>query len=288
MRDIAEVYQHVAMDTQFPGIVARPTGPFSQYEEYNYQTLKCNVDLTRVIQIGITFSDAKGNRPKGISTWRFNFLFNAGRDMYAQDSIDGLRNTRGLDLGKHQTQGIDPQAFGELIMGSGLVLNDEVRWITYCGATSFAEPPSQDGPGRQGEPPWVTFCGLYDFGHMLQLLTSQPLPDEVVGFNEYLDYFFPSRCDVAKHLHRLPQLQGDGPEARRRSCFCNAHHLLEAFFRLPDSIRRTAFDKEEEEEEEPVAVVSTQQSKPRRPKDRDDERRHKSRNGADKSASAAA
>ena len=34
------------------------------------------------------------------------------------------------------------------------------------------------GPGRPGEPPWVTFCGMYDFGHMLQLLTSQPLPDE--------------------------------------------------------------------------------------------------------------
>merc|ERR1740120_682737 len=148
MRDIAETFQHVAMDTQFPGIVARPTGPFTHYAEYNYQTLKCNVDLTRVIQIGMSFSDAKGNRPKGISTWRFNFGFNAGRDVFAQESIDGLRTTRGLDLSKHQSQGIDPQVFGELLMSSGLVLNDEVRWITYCGSNSFAEAPSQEASSR--------------------------------------------------------------------------------------------------------------------------------------------
>ncbi|CAK0906589.1 unnamed protein product, partial [Prorocentrum cordatum] len=128
----------------FPGIVARPTGPFSDYADYNYQTLKCNVDLTRVIQIGMTFSDAKGNRPKGISTWRFNFGFNTGRDLYAQDSIDGLRHTRGLDLQKHNTQGIDTAQFGELLMSSGLVLNEDVRWITYCGSNGFHERPPED------------------------------------------------------------------------------------------------------------------------------------------------
>jgi len=270
MRDVAENYQHVAMDTQFPGIVARPTGPFSDYSDYNYQTLKCNVDLTRVIQIGMTFSDAKGNRPKGISTWRFNFGFNAGRDLFAQDSIDGLRHTRGLDLGKHHSQGIDTHQFGELLMSSGLVLNEDVRWITYCGSNGFTErPPEDGGPGRPGEPPWVTFCGMYDFGHLLQLLTSQTLPDEVHGFNESLDLFFPSRCDVAKHLHRLPQLNGD--RESKRSFFRNAHHILEAFFRLPDSIRRTAFDKVEE----PAVVPSNNHRNHRRHRDR--EERHKER-----------
>jgi len=272
MRDVAEVYQHVAMDTQFPGIVARPTGPFSDYADYNYQTLKCNVDLTRVIQIGMTFSDAKGNRPKGISTWRFNFGFNTGRDLYAQDSIDGLRHTRGLDLQKHNTQGIDTAQFGELLMSSGLVLNEDVRWITYCGSNGFHErPPEDGGPGRPGEPPWVTFCGMYDFGHLLQLLTAQVLPDEVAGFHELLDLFFPSRCDVAKHLHRLPQLNGDPSDSRKRSFFRNAHHILEAFFRLPDSIRRTAFDRVEE----PLAVTNNHHRSHRRHRDR--EERHKSK-----------
>lgn len=248
MRDVAEVYQHVAMDTQSPGLVSRPTGQFCDYGEYNYQTLKCNVDLTRVIQIGLTFSDAKGNRPKGISTWRFNFLFDAGKDLYSQESIDGLRHSCGLDLGKHTSHGIEACRFGELLMSSGLVLNEDVRWISFCGANGFHDKPPQDGgPGRPGEPPWVTFCGMYDFGHLLQLLTSQALPDEITGFYECLDLFFPGRCDVAEHLHRLPPLNGADPaDPRRRSFFRNAHHVLEAFFRLPDSVRRTAFDRAEE------------------------------------------
>lgn len=248
MQDVAEVYQHVAMDTQFPGIVARPTGPFDDYADYNYQMLQNNVDLTRVIQIGVTFSDARGNRPKGISTWRFNFAFNVVRDLYAKDSIDGLRSTRGLDLAKHHSQGIDPQAFGELVMTSGLVLNTDIRWIMYGGPGGFSEKPPEDGVnGQPGEPPWVTFCGMYDFGHLLRILTAQPLPDEVGRFYDQLDMWFPCRCDVAKHLHRLPQLGGEQDGHRKRSFFCNAHHILEAFFRLPDSVRRTAFDKVDEE-----------------------------------------
>lgn len=256
MYDVAETYQHVAMDTQFPGIVACPMGPFNDYVEYNYQVLKCNVDLTKVIQIGLTFSDAKGNRPKGISTWRFNFTFDADSDFHTQESIDGLRNTRGFDLAKHQTQGIDIAQFGELVMTSGLVLNDEIRWITFCGSSDFSERPQEaDSSGNPGEPPWVTFCGMYNFGFFLLLVTAQPLPDEVNGFRESLDLFFPSRCDVGKHLNRLPALNGGDPtDPKRRSYFCNAHHILEAFFRLPDSVRRTAFDREEE----PEAVAEVQ------------------------------
>jgi len=255
MRDVAETYQHIAMDTQFPGIVARPCGPFDNYSQYNYQTLKCNVDLTRVIQIGLTFSDAKGNRPKGISTWRFNFTFDANKDLFDQDSIDGLLHNRGLDLARHSSEGIDTLLFGELFMSSGLVLNEEISWISFCGTSGFAErPPEDGGPGRPGEPPWVTFCGMYDFGHLLTLLTSQPLPDEAKAFNESLDLFFPSRCDVALHLHRLPPLNAADPaDPRRRPFFRNAHHTLEAFFRLPDSVRRIAFDQDATEDVEESA-----------------------------------
>lgn len=267
------------MDTQFPGIVVRPCGPFSDYSDYNYQTLKCNVDLTRVIQIGFTFSDAKGNRPKGISTWRFNFNFDVHADVYSQESLEGLCSTRGLDLHKHYERGIDTQEFGEQLTSSGLVLNEDVRWITYCALNVFGERTPADAPGRPGEPPWVTFCGLYDFGHMLQLLTSQPLPDEVNAFSDSLDLFFPSRCDVAKHLHRLPQQNGDR-DVQKRPFFRNAHHILESFFRLPDAVRRTAFEKDAEEEEAeeielPPPPVPDKGGRGHQGKHRDGERRHK-------------
>jgi hypothetical protein len=36
-------YKYVAMDTEFPGVVARPIGGFSSHVDYPYQTLRCNV-----------------------------------------------------------------------------------------------------------------------------------------------------------------------------------------------------------------------------------------------------
>lgn len=38
--------------------------------------MRCNVDLLKVIQVGITLADDEGNYPEEISTWQFNFRFN--------------------------------------------------------------------------------------------------------------------------------------------------------------------------------------------------------------------
>lgn len=92
IRDVVERFQYIAMvktqihlfyfscfcwsffcqDTEFPGIVARPTENCS---DYNYKTVKFNVDLLKVIQLGITFADERGCSPVGTSTWQFNFKF---------------------------------------------------------------------------------------------------------------------------------------------------------------------------------------------------------------------
>ncbi len=54
------------------------------------QTLKCNVDLLRIIQLGLTFSDDDGNlHPR--STWQFHFHFDLSKDVFASDSIDLLK-----------------------------------------------------------------------------------------------------------------------------------------------------------------------------------------------------
>ena len=43
-----------------------------------------NVDILRVIQIGITFSDEDGNFPSDApSTWQFHFAFSLQSDTYA-------------------------------------------------------------------------------------------------------------------------------------------------------------------------------------------------------------
>lgn len=37
---------------------------------------RCNVDLLRIIQLGLTFMDENGKTPPGCTTWQFNFKFN--------------------------------------------------------------------------------------------------------------------------------------------------------------------------------------------------------------------
>ena len=67
--------------------MARPVGDFSNSADYQYQTLRCNVDLLKLIQLGISFTDASGNLKPGVCTWQFNMKFDLELDMYAQDSI---------------------------------------------------------------------------------------------------------------------------------------------------------------------------------------------------------
>lgn len=94
IRKLLPKYCYVAMDTEFPGVVARPIGDFKTTADYLYQFLRCNVDLLRIIQLGFSFFDEEGKTPPGISTWQFNFKFNLSEDMYAQDSIELLTNSR--------------------------------------------------------------------------------------------------------------------------------------------------------------------------------------------------
>lgn len=51
-------------------------------------------------------------------------------DMYSQDSIDLLQNS-GLQFKKHEEEGIDTLYFAELLMTSGLVLCENVKWLSF-------------------------------------------------------------------------------------------------------------------------------------------------------------
>jgi len=66
----------VLQDTEFPGVVARPIGEFRTNSDYQYQLLRCNVDMLKIIQLGLTFFDENGDTPPNASTWQFNFKFN--------------------------------------------------------------------------------------------------------------------------------------------------------------------------------------------------------------------
>uniref|UniRef100_A0A0D6QXT5 poly(A)-specific ribonuclease n=1 Tax=Araucaria cunninghamii TaxID=56994 RepID=A0A0D6QXT5_ARACU len=180
IRDIVDDYPYVAMDTEFPGIVVRPVGNFKNASEYHYHALKANVDMLKLIQLGLTFSDEDGNLPTcgtdKYCIWQFNFReFNLEQDLYANDSIELLRQS-GIDFKKNNEMGIDSQVFGELLMSSGIVLNDTVHWVTFHSG--------------------------YDFGYLLKLLTCQNLPPTQVGFFDLINMYFPTVYDI-KHLMKF-------------------------------------------------------------------------------------
>lgn len=180
-------------DTEFPGIVARPMGSFTTKADYHYQTLRCNVDLLKMIQLGITLFSPEGELPPAHSiesnpylnnlvpapcTWQFNFKFSLENDMYAQESTSMLQKA-GIDFEKHDSQGIEPNDFGALLMTSGLVLLDDVHWISFHSG--------------------------YDFGYLMKIMLCKPLPDDEVEFHKLLNIFFPSVYDIkflVKHAIR--------------------------------------------------------------------------------------
>ncbi|XP_034257329.1 CCR4-NOT transcription complex subunit 7 isoform X3 [Pantherophis guttatus] len=215
IRQVIRKFNYVAMDTEFPGVVARPIGEFRSNADYQYQLLRCNVDLLKIIQLGLTFMNEQGEYPPGTSTWQFNFKFNLTEDMYAQDSIE-LLTTSGIQFKKHEEEGIETQYFAELLMTSGVVLCEGVKWLSFH---SF--------PGQRKEQPHISalcvrladvFLGYlefilfvkfgYDFGYLIKILTNSNLPEEELDFFEILRLFFPVIYDVKYLMKSCKNLKG--------------------------------------------------------------------------------
>lgn len=180
IRNIVDDFPYIAMDTEFPGIVLRPVGNFKNSNDYHYQTLKDNVDMLKLIQLGLTFSDEEGNLPTCGSEkhciWQFNFReFNVNEDVFANDSVELLRES-GIDFKRNNENGINARRFGELLMSSGIVLNDSVYWVTFHSG--------------------------YDFGYLLKVLTCKNLPDTQAGFFNLINMYFPTIYDI-KHLMKF-------------------------------------------------------------------------------------
>jgi hypothetical protein len=57
--------------------------------------------------------------------------FKLADDMFAQDSIELLKQS-GIDFAKMEARGIDVSNFGELLMSSGIVLNEDVSTHASC------------------------------------------------------------------------------------------------------------------------------------------------------------
>ena len=181
--ELIEDYPYISMDTEFPGVIAKPFGTFQSQASYSYQLMRLNVDFLKIIQIGITLGDGQGKFPKPYSTWQFNFKFNIEEDMYTTDAIELLQQS-GIDFKRFNNEGISQFEFSQLLYTSGLIMNDK---ITY-----------------------LTFHSISDFGYLLKMLTCKPLPADEKEFTQQLNILFPNYYDIKLIASKIDQLMSGG------------------------------------------------------------------------------
>lgn len=175
-------------------------GAFTTRADYHYQTLRCNVDLLKMIQLGITLFDNDGmvpppyppdtspetkrSLPPAPCTWQFNFEFSIENDMCNQESINFLTE-HGLDLEQHEKNGIDPAEFGAALVASGMAMFEDVRWISFHSG--------------------------YDFAYLVKLMHCKELPDDEAEYRRLMNLYFPSIYDIKfmmKHAQKTQSANG--------------------------------------------------------------------------------
>eukprot|EP00730_Choanoeca_flexa_P019368 TRINITY_DN9454_c0_g1_i1.p1 TRINITY_DN9454_c0_g1~~TRINITY_DN9454_c0_g1_i1.p1 ORF type:complete len:277 (+),score=47.98 TRINITY_DN9454_c0_g1_i1:103-831(+) len=181
IRTVVQQFPFISVHVQDLGIVGVPLGTFQSSEDHAFQSLICNINLLKMVQLGLTFFDQDGNRASPVSTWQFNFRLNVQDDMCTKSSIDNL-SRQGHRFQQMDKDGIDINVFAEVMTTSGLVLCEDVTWISFSH-------------------------GL-EFGHLIQALTGTVLKQSENEYYELLKIFFPQQYDVNYMMRSCKDLHG--------------------------------------------------------------------------------
>eukprot|EP00439_Symbiodinium_sp_Y106_P001054 s6257_g1.t1 len=149
----AETYSCVAIEALVPGVIASPAGPFDSYLQYNYSVMKCNVELHPALCITFAVSDAAGSRPKGVSSWRFNFHLDVHKHFWHEESPCLLVDSASAgfrgdfletaftkpQLEQHRAQGIRGEEFAEQLLATCLVLTEDTQYVLFSSENQIGQ-----------------------------------------------------------------------------------------------------------------------------------------------------
>lgn len=172
--ELLDQYPYVAMDTEFPGVVVQ------NENIVGYQLIKSNVDILKLIQVGICLADSQGNTPQPVSCWQFNLKFDPTQDLHSHESIEMLKDA-GINFEHMSAKGIDPLRFADEFIQSGLVMNEEVHWITFHGA--------------------------FDFAYLIKVFTNSLLPASLDKFKLQVKQNFPILYDIKIMMKEVSELR---------------------------------------------------------------------------------
>ncbi|PWA65272.1 Ribonuclease CAF1 [Artemisia annua] len=145
IRSLIDEYSYISMDTEFPGVIFKPSTTTYKHPKHHgqplehYKLLKSNVDFLNLIQLGLTLTDENGNLPCMDGSngqrviWEFNFKeFDVARDAHAPESIDLLRR-QGIDFEKNKALPCELSGFLEgLRVFFGANVYDVKHLMKFC------------------------------------------------------------------------------------------------------------------------------------------------------------
>ncbi|CAD8159186.1 unnamed protein product [Paramecium octaurelia] len=179
--DLIEEFNVISLDTEFPG--TEYDQPESDDKDYEYLQLVRNVQKYKLIQLGISLANEAGEVPLAKNTWQFHFKFNAQYDQL-MSSVKNMLEQAGIKFDDLASKGIDYSEFCEVVTGSGLILNDEIKY--------------------------VVFHGEFDFGYLLHLFHHSGIPDTQDEFYKMMKLYFPSIYDLKYILKDNPKYKDAG------------------------------------------------------------------------------
>ena len=113
----------------------------------------------------------------------FLYLILIRKDKHLSEAISLLKNS-GINFELLKSKGIDHDLFAEILISSGVVLNEDIKWISFHGG--------------------------FDFAYLLKLINPDALLQTEKNFYSDLSRYFPRFYDIKYLIKDFDHLKDDG------------------------------------------------------------------------------